>query len=105
LRWAVEPWQEQGDLPVFCAHFTHSVHNWRLLPDELAPFVDRVQAVSDDGIAAVVGLLPEEWGLALPARANIALSLGRRRDALVAGFANERAWNRHAGLALAGAAG
>jgi hypothetical protein len=87
---------------VFTADFTHSVHNWRLQPDELAPFVARVQAVGDERLAAVVGLLPEEWGLTLPVRVNPAVSLARRRDALVAGFADERAWNRHAGLCLVG---
>jgi hypothetical protein len=77
---------------------THSVHNWRLRPDELAPFVARAQGVDDERLAAVVGGLPTEWGLSRPIRANLAISLSRRRDALVAGFADERAWNRHAGL-------
>jgi hypothetical protein len=41
-------------------------------------------------------------GLALPTRVNLAVSVARRRDALVAGFADERSWNRHVGLRLVG---
>jgi hypothetical protein len=85
---------------VFTADFTSTVHNWRLRADALALFVARVQAVGDERIAAVVGLLPEEWGITPAVRVNLAVSLARRRDALVAGFADERAWNRHVGLCL-----
>jgi hypothetical protein len=69
-RWAVEPWgqhqHQHHGAPVFNADFTHAVHNWRLRPDELAPFVGRLQAVGDERIAAACGLLPTEWGLPCP---------------------------------------